>query len=183
MFGMLFAMTVLGLVLLNRTPGFHWRDIARGWGRVDWHRVAVVGAVTAVGGYGVVLVSAPDSAFALLREHPGFMLAILVLYPVLSALPQEIVFRVLFFRRYGEILPRGPAAIGLNAAVFALAHLMYWNWIVGVMTFVGGIAFAEAYLRRRSFATAVAAHAVAGDLVFLIGLGIYFYSGYVVRPF
>ena len=33
MFAMLFAVTAVGLVLLGRTPGFAWSDLARGWGR------------------------------------------------------------------------------------------------------------------------------------------------------
>ena len=33
---------------------------------------------------------------------------IAALYPLLSALPQEIVFRPLFFRHYGALLPRDP---------------------------------------------------------------------------
>ena len=52
-------------------------------------------------------------------------------YPLVSALPQELVFRVLFFRRYA----RHSATVAvrrllvLNAAVFSYAHLMYWSWI------------------------------------------------------
>lgn len=183
MFAMLFGMTLVGLGLLHLTPGFTWRDLARGWSRIDWRMVGVLALITAAAGLLVILTTVPGAAFILLRERPGLMAAILVLYPVLSALPQEIVFRALYFRRYGGFLPAGWPGIALNAAVFALAHLMYWNWIVGVMTFAGGLAFAEAFVRRQSFPTAVAAHAVAGNLIFLIGLGVYFYSGNVVRPF
>ncbi len=46
---------------------------------------------------------------------------ILLFYPVLSALPQEIVFRPLFFRRYGAILPDAHAGIVVNAALFPCA--------------------------------------------------------------
>jgi len=183
MFAMLFGMTALGLGLLHLTPGFAWRDLTRGWGRIDWRRVGLVAAATAAAGLAVVTATAPGAAFVLVRERPVLMAAILVLYPVLSALPQEVVFRALYFRRYGGFLPSGRAGIVLNAGIFALAHLMYWHWIVAAMTFAGGLAFAEAYARGRSFPTAVAAHAVAGNLIFLIGLGLYFYSGNVVRPF
>jgi membrane protease YdiL (CAAX protease family) len=107
-----------------------------------------------------------------------------MLYPWFSALPQEIVYRPLFFRRYAAILPAGVwPGIVLNAALFSLAHLMYWSWIVAAMTFTGGLAFAWAYRAARSFPMAVLLHAVAGWIVFGAGLGVYFYSGYVVRPF
>jgi len=183
MFGLLFAMTGLGLVLLHRTPGFAWADLATGWGRIDWARVAAIATLTALAGYAVIRLTAPEAAFLLIRERPGLMVMIALLYPLLSALPQEVVFRALFFRRYGGLLPAGAPALAINAAVFALAHLMYWNLIVLAMTFAGGLAFAEAYARRGSFATAVVQHAVAGVIVFALGLGIYFYSGYVTRPF
>ena len=93
------------------------------------------------------------------------------------------MFRVLWFRRYGAILPDGGPGLVLNAAVFSLAHLMYWSWIVAAMTFAGGLAFAWAYRRRGSFAMAVVLHAIAGQIVFALGLGMFFYAGNVTRPF
>lgn len=182
-FGLLFALTGLGLVLLHRTPGFAWAELTRGWGGIDWARVAALAVATALACWAVLSATRPDAMFFLLRERPQLLAAIALLYPVLSALPQEIVFRPLFFRRYGAILPSGRAALVLNAAVFSLAHLMYWSWIVAAMTFVGGLAFAEAYARRASFATAVLQHAAAGIILFASGMGIYFYSGAVTRPF
>ena len=54
---------------------------------------------------GARLGAGPGQAFALPRRAPGLWLAILALYPLLSAAPQEILFRVLFFRRYGALFP------------------------------------------------------------------------------
>jgi uncharacterized protein len=73
--------------------------------------------------------------------------------------------------------------IALNAALFSFAHLMYWNWIVAAMTFAGGLAFAFSYAVRRNFPEAVIAHSVAGVILFALGLGVFFYSGNVDRPF
>ena len=131
----------------------------------------------------VLWATAPDAMFVLLREQPVLMLAIAVLYPLVSALPQEIVFRPLFFRRYVGILPRGRGIMLANAAIFSLAHLMYWSWIVAAMTFAGGLVFAWAYEEKRSFPLAFALHSVAGVALFTAGMGVYFYSGNVVRPF
>jgi membrane protease YdiL (CAAX protease family) len=183
MFGLLFAMTALALLLLQITPGFSWHELTRGWGRIDWGRVAALALLTAVAAWAVLDAARPEAMFFLPRERPQLMLAIVLLYPMLSALPQEIVFRPLFFRRYGALFPNTQHALAVNAAVFSLAHLMYWSWIVAAMTFVGGLAFAEAYARRGSFATAVVQHAVAGIILFTMGMGVYFYSGAVTRPF
>jgi membrane protease YdiL (CAAX protease family) len=184
MFPALFAVTGAGLLLLHLTPGFHWRELFRGAGRIGWGRVAALALVTASVGYGVVQATSPGSFLALPRRNPQLMLMIAVFYPLVSALPQEIVFRPLFFRRYGALLPEGRVAqILMNAGVFSFAHLMYWSWIVAAMTFAGGLAFAWSYRVRGNFPEAVVAHSIAGVILFALGLGIFFYSGNVERPF
>jgi membrane protease YdiL (CAAX protease family) len=182
MFPVLFAATLLGLWLLHRTPGFRWSDLWQGAEEVTWLRLMGFGAVTLAVSVAVLLAVAPESLFALLRGQPLLWLAVVGLYPVLSALPQELLFRPLFFRRYRPILPRRGADL-CNAALFSLAHLMYWSWIVAVLTFAGGLVFAWAYRRRGSFPLAVALHAVAGIVLFTAGMGMFFYSGNVDRPF
>jgi membrane protease YdiL (CAAX protease family) len=131
------------------------------------------------------MATAPDLLFDLVERRPKVMLMIAVLYPLLSALPQEIVFRPLFFRRYNSILApiNRHALIALNAAIFSLAHLMYWSPIVMIMTFFGGLIFAWAYVTQKNFPLAVILHSVAGVVLFALGMGVYFYSGNVVRPF
>jgi membrane protease YdiL (CAAX protease family) len=176
LFPALFAVTAVAAALLARTPGFAWGELARG--RVDWRLVWMAAAATAFVAGGLVWILAPGQALALPRARPGLWLTILALYPVLSALPQELVFRPLFFRRYGTLFPSTGAALVANGAVFALAHLMFWNWVAPVLTFAGGLIFAQAYLAR-GFPTAVVLHAVCGGIVFTSGLGLYFYHGAV----
>ena len=184
MFPMLFAVTLVGLILLGLTSGFRWRDLAQGRERIVPRLIWGIGALVIAFGTLLLWLTQPEALFQIARERPLLLLMILVLYPVLSALPQEIVYRVLFFRRYKPILPGNPRAqLFLNAGLFSLGHLMYWSALVLVMTFLGGLAFSWAYERRRSFPMAVLMHAMAGDAIFLVGLGVYFYSGNVVRPF
>ncbi len=184
MFPVLFAVTAVGLVLLHITDGFRWSELFAGIGSISWRFVAVFTLATVAVGTTVVLTFRPDAFLFILNNNPGLMLMIALLYPVLSALPQELVFRPLFFRRYAAILPRGVTAqILLNAGLFSFVHLMYWSWIVAAMTFSGGLAFAWAYRVRGNFPEAVVLHSLAGIVVFALGLGIYFYSGNVVRPF
>ncbi len=182
MFPALFAATAVGVILLHRTEGFQWSDLLQG--TIDWRVVAGFAAITFVCALAVSYATTQGGdVLAFARERWPLLLLILVFYPILSALPQELVFRPLFFRRYGAILPDGTAAIVLNAVLFSFAHLMYWSVIVAGMTFFGGIAFAWAYARRGSFPMAVILHAVAGQIVFALGLGMFFYSGNVTRPF
>lgn len=184
LFPALLALTAGGLVLLRMTPGFEWRDLTHGWRRIAWGPIAAVAAATALVGLAVVLALRPHVLFEPGRSMPLLLGAIVLLYPPLSALPQEILFRPLFFRRYARLLPRGAAAqILVNAAIFSLAHLLYWSWVVTLMTFAGGLVFAWAYRVRRSFPEAVALHAVAGCVLFILGLGAWFYAGNAQRPF
>ena len=133
--------------LLARTPGFAWRELAGArvaWARGRrWSRLATaVAARCWSGGW------FPDRRLALPRRAPGVWLTILLLYPLLSALPQELIFRVLFFRRYGRLFAERRVAVAANALVFGLAHLMFWNWVAVALTVAGGLVFARAYLRR-----------------------------------
>lgn len=181
LFPVLFALLVLAVALLVRTPGF---PVRRLWqGRVAWLRVLLLGAIAAGLSALVVAWLRPEAWLMPGRAAPGLLVAILLIYPLLSALPQEVMFRVLYFERYASILPGGPAGLVLNAAIFSLAHLIYWNWIVAALTFAGGLAFAHSYRDRRSFPEALAMHAVGGDVLFALGMGAWFYSGNVITPF
>ncbi|WBU52468.1 CPBP family intramembrane glutamic endopeptidase [Paracoccus sp. SCSIO 75233] len=182
MFEALFLFSLLGLVLLWITGGFAWRDMVRGWGRFDWRVFLAFAAITFTASVVVLYLTQPEAMFTFLRRNPAFLLLIWLLYPLLSALPQELIFRVLFFHRYGRLFSGPKQAVLVNAAIFSLAHLMYWNWIVAVFTFFGGLAFAVGYLQR-GLPWAWALHAIAGNILFAVGMGVYFYSGNAVRPF
>jgi len=183
MFPALFLMTAVGLVLLHHTKTFRWGWLLRGKEHVRLRDVVGFSVFVAVASVLWIYAVRPEAALQLLREQPALLLVIALLYPLISALPQELVFRPLFFGRYKDILPEGRQAIVANAAIFSMAHLMYWSMTVIIMTFVGGLAFAWAYEVRRSFALAVILHSVAGVILFAVGLGIFFYSGNVQRPF
>lgn len=178
LFPALFAITLVSVVLLTVTPGFRWRELASGFRAVEARLVALVSGATALTCAGLVFWLVPEQWLALPRRLPDLWLRVMLLYPILSALPQEVLFRLLFFRRYGWLFPEPRIALPVNAAVFALGHLMYWNWPALVLTFAGGWIFAWAYLRG-GFWSAVVLHAAAGAIVFTTGLGTFFYHGAV----
>lgn len=182
LFPALAVFSLAGLLLLWRTGGFDWRSLIRGWGRVRWHLVLLFGLSVGLIGWAVMELSFPDYRLNTSPQRLWFLTRIWMLYPLLSALPQELIFRTLFFHRYGALFASRGQAILTNAAIFSFAHLMYWSSIVTVMTFAGGLIFAHAYLRR-GFSSAWLLHAIAGNMLFSVGMGAYFYSGNVVRPF
>ena len=151
---LLFGMTAVALGLLALTPGFRWGELAEGWRRIDWGVVAAVAGATAAVSALLVWWLAPGQALGLPRRAPGLWLAILALYPLLSALPQELIFRVLLFRRYRRLFAGERAAVAASAVTFALAHLLFWNWVALALSLAGGAIFARAYLGRGGFALA-----------------------------
>lgn len=182
LYGLLLGMTALGLVLLAVTPGWRWKRLIEGWRWRDlaYFLVFSIGAAGVI--YGFVMAYAPYRLLAMPLRRPELWLTIMALYPLVLALPQEILFRALFFGRYGRLFgadrpDRVWIAIAANALVFGLAHLFYWNALAIGLSMVGSVFFAHAYLLRGSFPLAFFLHAVAGQLVFSLGLGVYFYHG------
>lgn len=182
LFAAIAIVTVIGIFLLIRTPGFEGREL------VDVHRlketwplILGLSLVTAV----VVLPLAwsfmGDRFLWMLRENPLFLGMIWMLYPWFSVLGQEILFRPLFFRRYGQLFPTETVAIVVNALVFALAHAFFERWLTVLMTFGGGLMFAWIYTRTKSFSAVFVLHWIAGGLIFTSGLGVYFYHGAIGR--
>lgn len=111
------------------------------------------------------------------RQNPRFWLLVMVLYPVLSVWPQELIYRSFLFYRYKPIFGEGRGYLAASAIAFGCVHLMFLNWIAPAMTLIGGGLFASSYRRSRSLALACFEHALYGCLVFTLGLGWYFYSG------
>ena len=180
LFGTIAATMVVGLVLLHFTDGFTWRHLLdwrslRGLGWTILWTSALTAAVLAI----VTLWLVPERFLILPRERPELWLAILALYPWFSVLGQEVIFRPLFFYRYGALFPSDSVRILVNAIVFAAAHLFFQNWIAPVMTFAGGLLFAWVYQRSLSFPAVFIMHWIAGGLVFTLGLGLFFYHGAV----
>ncbi len=111
------------------------------------------------------------------QNKPAFWLALLLVYPVIAAIPQEIVFRAFFFHRYRSIFPDQRVMIVMSALSFGLAHIFYNNWIAPVLSFFGGLLFGYRYLKSGSALVAGIEHGIWGDFLFTVGIGWYFYSG------
>lgn len=120
----------------------------------------------------------PDWLF-LPRERPGLWLITMVLYPVLSVYPQELLYRRFFFQRYQELLGGGQMMVLVSAAVFGGMHGIFRNETAVGLALIGGYFFAETYRRTGSLRLVCLEHALYGDLIFTIGLGRFLYHGAV----
>ena len=178
---LLIVITLAGIGLLAITPGFRWRDLRAGGLVGDWRTVGVFTVATVAICTALVVWLMPERLLFLPREQTELWLKILVLYPLLSAVPQELFYRTLFFERYGALFPDHRWAIAVNAGCFGLAHLFYANGVAVILTTVGGGVFAWAYAEKRSFGLACVLHAIGGLIVFTSGLGLFFYHGAIGR--
>lgn len=179
LFSVVWLLAGVAAILLIMTPGFQWSSLLRGPILSEWKLILGFTIVTAATCAAFVFALVPDRFLEIPLNRPQLWIMIMIAYPVLSALPQELIYRSLFFERYGGLFS-GPAMLILaNGAVFGLGHLFYMNPVTIMMTAAGGAIMGWAYMRRRSMLLAWVLHAVAGNLVFTSGLGLFFYHGAV----
>ena len=179
-FAPLAAVFVTSAVLLGLTPGFRWREIidCRGLTGHIPMIVILIALCTAVT-FGLTLLMVPGRFLSFPRDSFDRYLIVIALYPFLSVLGQELAYRLLFYRRYGTLFSNRVAGILVSAAIYALAHAFYMNWVAVILSFAGGIFFAWAYARTRSFMLVWILHSLAGQVLFTSGLGVFFYHGVI----
>jgi membrane protease YdiL (CAAX protease family) len=119
----------------------------------------------------------PDLLFSLLKRSPVLWAAIMVLYPVISVYPQELLFRTYFFHRYEALFGTRLRMIAASALAFGFVHIVFGNWISVALCTIGGVLFALTYERTGSLALTCIEHALFGNFIFTIGLGKFFVPG------
>jgi uncharacterized protein len=168
------------LALLWRDPSFdrhQMRAVPREWRRSLLRIVAFL----VVGGAAVLYLAWRSGVdlFLFPRERPFLWLLVLLLYPPVSALAQEVIFRVFLFHRYRNLFPDPRLMMLVSASVFALAHLQLGNLPAPLLSFLGGLLFANTFGTTRSLPMASLEHGLWGDWIFTLGLGVYFYGGHL----
>lgn len=123
----------------------------------------------------------PERLFNFPRERPQLWAMVMLLYPLLSVVPQELIFRSFFFRRYAPLFGEGRMMTVASALAFGWVHVLLLNWVAVVFSIVGGWLFADTYRKTKSLAATSLEHALYGNLIFTLGLGYYFYHGQAVR--
>lgn len=179
MFGSLWAATLYGFVLMIRLRDIDWKKEI-GLSAINWQNMRPVLIRWFIATILICIFTAwyePDRLFFIPREAPHVMIFLILLYPILSALPQEFVFCSFFMRRYGQFLKSDWMKILASAIVFGYAHMLFINWVAPVFSFMGGLIFAQTYLKTRSLALVTLEHSLYGNSIFIAGIGYYFYSG------
>jgi hypothetical protein len=118
----------------------------------------------------------PEWLFAFPRHNPRFWALVCVAYPLVSVLPQGILYRALYTKRYAAGLPPGRFLL-FGAALFSWAHIVFHNPWACAFTFVGGLFFLTSYRATGSLLFSCIEHALYGDFLFTVGWGAFFYEG------
>ena len=143
--------------------------------RLAWTLVRVLPAMLAM----VALLHRihPDWLFSFVSSHPKFWLLVMFAYPVLSVVPQGVIYRAFFRERYATLFPNPAVRTLVAAACFSFCHVFFLNVWALLLTFVGGVLFWRTYEKTGSLLLANIEHAIYGDLVFTIGYGGFLYHG------
>ncbi|WP_424955936.1 CPBP family intramembrane glutamic endopeptidase [Hyphomicrobium sp. 1Nfss2.1] len=168
---------ILIVLLIDRTFSLR-RELTRGF---SLGQLGSILLVFAIGGGIVATYVAEYLPFLFLefpRNRPETYQRIMLLYPLMSVIAQELVYRTFFFHRYGLLFGRAWwLAIVLNGVLFGLGHIVIGTPLAIYGTAATGMLFAWRYAITRSFWAVFIEHTLWGWLVFTVGLGRYFFTG------
>jgi len=173
---------IYAFLVLRSSPDFSFHKLWHGvgWGksakRFAFLRFLVLAVVLTV----LTLILVPERFMRFPLERFPLWLAVMILYPPLSIVPQELLFRSFFFARYGDFFEKiGKPYLGvfINGLLFGLGHLVLNNWIAPTFTAIGGTIIAHSFAQHRSLKWAVVEHMLYGCWIFTVGIGWFFFTG------
>lgn len=126
-----------------------------------------------------VILFEPQKFLNLPKEHFWLWLGIIILYPLVSVLPQEIIYRVYIFEVHKKLLNPPLLALIVSSLTFAWVHIVFAGWFAVGASLIAGIMLGWNYHVNRTQNGAIwpllLEHSLYGQLVFSLGLGQYFY--------
>lgn len=157
------------ILLLSMTRSFHWRDLLPVDVLSEWRVLVAVSAGFAALSLGITTIFFPGHLFLV----AGNVQLMLIAFPVLTALPIEIVYRALFFRRFGYLFRNEFLAIFVGMLATGLIYTMITESVASFcFGAILGAVLGWTYLRTGQFLLNVALHWVAALCVWIIGPGL-----------
>lgn len=89
----------------------------------------------------LTLIFDPTHLFYFPQNRPWLWSIVIVLYPVFSALPQEIIYRAFFFQKYSKFLKNDNLIVISSALLFSYLHIIFHNPVAVIFTLIGGFFF------------------------------------------
>jgi membrane protease YdiL (CAAX protease family) len=145
--------------------------------KTEWRRVLATYALAVPLLAGLLWLLKPEALFSLMSRNPKAWMFVMIAYPLVSVIPQELVYRVFFFDRYQPLFGSGIGMVFASAVVFSYGHIAFRNWPAVALTFFGGLLFARTYQRTSSLMFVAIEHALYGCALFTLGFGEFLLDG------
>lgn len=105
----------------------------------------------------------PDNFLNFPQQYPGFFILFIVLYPLLSVIPQEFLYRTFFFKRYRVLFKQPLLMVVASTIVFSYLHIIFHNIESVLLTLIGGYLFSQTYRGSGSLRLVTLAGTLADD--------------------
>ncbi len=173
----LLPVLVAMIIYFRKQKDFRLRDLVRlNISRKTWFVHLLIILIIGIALLLIVVVFEPENLFNLPRRNPAIWIAMLFFYPIFSAYGQEIVFRKFLFMRYKKIFRTDQLMILSSGITFSFAHILYFNTLAMVLSFLGGLYLAYVYSKTGSVLFATILHGIMGFILFTVGLGQHFWN-------
>jgi uncharacterized protein len=183
MFVSLWCLSVFCMVYLSKVEGIRFR---KEWNwpavnRLNLKSMLIRFALLAPLLTGLTWILMPERFFAFPTQRPSMWALVMLLYPLLSVFPQEILYRSYFFTRYKSLFGKNIwHTLLVNGMLFGYVHIVLKNEVAIILSAIGGVLFAHTYYKTRSKTRSLALvtieHALYGNWIFTVGMGWYFYG-------
>ena len=97
-----------------------------------------------------------------------FISVLLLFYLLFSVIPQEIIFRFLFFYKYKDYFNKFEMLL-LNSFVFSFCHLIYFDIHIVILSFFGNLLFTLNYIQNKSLLVVIVEHFFLGQTLIILG--------------
>ena len=97
-----------------------------------------------------------------------FTSVLLLFYLLFSVIPQEIIFRFLFFYKYKDYFNKIEILL-LNSLVFSFCHLIYFDIYIVIFSFFGNLLFTLNYMQNKSLLVVIVEHFFLGQTLIILG--------------
>ena len=97
-----------------------------------------------------------------------FTSVLLLFYLLFSVIPQEIIFRFLFFYKYKDYFNKFEILL-LNSLIFSFCHLIYFDIYILLFSFFGNLLFTFNYMNNKSLLVVIVEHFLLGQTLIILG--------------
>ncbi len=168
---------LIGIIIyLRRNSEFKTRDLIRfGVHRKELFKHGIAIILVALTMFLVLFFFDRDNLFNLGRANWQILLVLCFFYPVFSAYGQEVIYRLFLFNRYKYIFKEDKRLVWASSIVFSFVHIVYYSHVSIILTLLLGLYLSKVYVKTKSVLLTAILHGIYGNLVFIIGLGQYFW--------